>query len=108
MTKRFTPKASTYTVQLASVQAKLALLKAQVQALEAEQSSLVEYLTDFYEEGHTSVESSGRSYLVKFSTSEREYLDQKKAMAIIAKAGKKVPKFTSTLTSFKVVKEKSK
>ena len=33
MTKRFTPKARTYTVRLATVQAKLAALKPQVQAL---------------------------------------------------------------------------
>ncbi len=104
MTKRFTPKASTYTEALFTAQREIAKLKKQLTALEAKERSLKTWLLPFYEEGHTEVDLGTKSVVVEFSTSERSYLDQDKAKALLVKAGKKIPMFTSTVTSFKVKK----
>jgi hypothetical protein len=102
MTKRFTPKASTYTDALFTTQQEIRKLRNKLVALEATERALTTWLLPFYEEGKTEVDTGSKSLLVKFTTSERTYLDQTKAQAIIVRAGKKVPTFTSTITSFKV------
>ena len=104
MTKRFTPKASTYTETLFATQQEISKLKKKLAALEATERSLQTWLLPFYEEGVTEVDVGTKTLNVQFSTSERTYLDQQKAKALLAKAGKKIPMFTSTITSFKVKK----
>lgn len=102
MTKRFSPKASDYTLALAANQKKIAYLKKQLRDAEALEVSLKAYLMPFYDEGHTTVTSGNKTLDVSFSTSERTYLDQEKARALITKLGKKVPEFVSTITLFKI------
>jgi hypothetical protein len=103
MTKRFTPKASDYTARMAVVQKKMARLKKELSVLEAEERSLKAYLPSYYDEGHTLVElADGTQLDVNYSTSERTYLDQDKAVALLDRLGKKVPRFNVTIETFKV------
>ena len=102
MTKRFSPKASDYTVAFAANQKKIAYLKKQLRDAEALEVSLKAYLMPFYDEGHTTVTAGTKTLDVSYSTSERFYLDQDKARAIITKLGKKVPEFSTTITLFKI------
>ena len=102
MTKRFSPKASDYTVTYAANQKKIAYLKKQLRDAEALEVSLKAYLMPFYDEGHTTVTAGNKTLDVNFSQTERTYLDQDKARAIITKMGKKVPEFEVVITTFKI------
>ena len=102
MTKRFSPKASDYTVRMAEVQARKAKLQRQVRELEAEEVALKAYLLAFYDVGDTTVDTGNKDLTVSYNETERTYLNQEKAIALLAKAGKKVPYFTTTVTTFKV------
>jgi hypothetical protein len=104
MTKRFTPKASDYTLRMADVQAKLSKLKQQVQALEEEERALKAYLIDFYDQGETEVDAGKAQLVVKYSESDRIYLDQEKAKAMLLAQGKKIPQFASIVVTFKVAR----
>ena len=104
MTKRFTPKASTYTEQLAGVQAKQAKLRKQLAALDAEEQSLKAFLIPFYDEGKTEVSTLSGDLLVNFTSNDREYLNQEKARLLLTKLGKKVPTFTTQVVTFSVKK----
>lgn len=106
MTKRFTPKASTYTERLAEIQDKQSKLRAQLTALDAEEQGLKAFLMPFYNEGKTEVSVLDGTLLVNFSSTDREYLNQRKVTALLAKLGKKVPTFTTQVVSFKVVRSK--
>lgn len=102
MTKRFSPKASDYTVRMAEVQARKAKLQRQVRELEAEEVALKAYLLAFYDVGDTVVDTGNGDLNVTYTESERTYLNQDKAIALLTRAGKKVPYFTTTVTTFKV------
>ena len=103
MTKRFTPKASDYTQRMADLQEKKAKLAKELRELDAEEAALKAFLLPFYDEGQTAVETAdGTELKVTYSSFDREYLDQDKAIAIIVKAGKKVPYNTVHFESFKV------
>lgn len=102
MTKRFTPKASDYTQRLADLQADKAALVKRLRQIEAEEVALKAFLMPFYNEGLTDVEYGDHSLRLNYTTQQREYLDQDKAIALLTKAGKKVPYFTTNVTTFKV------
>lgn len=102
MTKRFTPKASDYTQRMADVQKKKAALVKQLRELKAEETALKAFLIPFYDEGKTEVETADGELLVSYASFVREYLDHDKAIAIITKAGKKVPYNVVTVETFKV------
>lgn len=103
MTKRFSPKAGDYTARLADLQLKKQELRDQLKQLEAEEASLEKYLLPFYDQGKTLVETvNGEELTVSYSTSERQYLDQEKAIALLTRAGKRVPYFKRSFVSFKV------
>ena len=104
MTKRFTPKASTYTERLSKVQAEMLIMKKKLSALQEEERSLQAFLIPFYDQGQTEVEVGSQTLTVQYSESERTYLDQQKARNLIAKLGRKAPEFTSTVVTFKVSK----
>ncbi len=106
MTKRFTPKASTYTERLAEVQAKQAKLRKQMAELDAEEQSLKAFLMPFYDEGKTEVTTLSGGLLVNFNTHTREYMNQSKAALMLGKLGKKVPTFTSEVITFQVKTQK--
>lgn len=101
MTKRFTPKASDYTVRMADVQARKAKLQKALRELEAEENALKAFLLPFYDEGVCNVDA-GRLLEVNYSSSERTYLNQDRAIEMLVRAGKKVPYFTTNVVSFKV------
>lgn len=103
MTKRFTVKASDYTERLADLQARKRELRTQLQTLVEEETQLIAFLTSFYDQGSTEVElASGKTLNVNYSVTERQYLDHEKAIALLTRAGKKVPYFTSEVLSFRV------
>lgn len=104
MTKRFTPKASTYTERLAEVQAKQAKLRKQMAVLDAEEQSLKAFLMPFYDEGKTEVSTLNGDLMVNFTSNDREYLNQEKARLLLTKLGKKVPTFTTQVVTFNVKK----
>jgi predicted nuclease with TOPRIM domain len=105
MSKRFTPKAATYTARLAEIQNQVRDLRAELGPLEEEERALKAHLMDFYEEGKTEVEVGRKTLIVDFSITHRKVLNQAKAKILIANLGKKVP-FTSTdVVSFKVYGE---
>lgn len=106
MTKRFTPKASDYTVRMAEVQAKKVKLQRQLRALEAEEVALKAFLMPFYNTGDTEVDTGTTTLTVSYSEVPRTLLDQDRAIAIITKLGKKVPYFTVPVVSFKVKEAK--
>ncbi len=102
MTKRFTPRASDYTARLAQVQAETASLHRKLANLDAEERALKAFLLPFYDDGITEVSREQGDLKVSLSVTQREYLDQNKARAIITRLGKKVPTFVVDVTSFKV------
>lgn len=102
MTKRFTPKASDFTLRMAELQARKAKLARQLRELEAEETALKAFLMPYYDEGQTQVDTGTKQVTVSFSTTPRSYLDQDKAIALLNRAGKKVPYFTVDVTTFKV------
>lgn len=102
MTKRFTPKASDYTVRMAAVQAKKAKLMKELRALEAEETALKAFLLPFYDEGKTVVDTGSKDLEVIYTVAQRQYLNQERAVEIILNMGKKVPYFTTDVTTFKV------
>lgn len=102
MTKRFSPKASSYTVRLATVQAEMVKIRKQLAILDAEERALKAFLMPFYDEGQTEVDAGTDQLMVNFSTSTRDYLDQEKARVMLARLGKKVPEFSSSVITFKV------
>ena len=107
MTKRFTPKASDYTLRLAEVQAKIKKLKSSLAVLEEEGRSLTDFLVGFYEVGQTEVVMSGSTGLVvSYQDHVRSYLDQEKAKRLLTNLGKKIPMTKVTVTTFSVKKPK--
>lgn len=108
MTKRFTPLASDYTVRMADLQAKKAKLVRELRVLDAEEVALKAFLMPFYNKGETVVDAGNKDFLVNYSETDREYLHQEKAIAIIVKAGKKVPYFKTPVVTFKVKTQKTK
>lgn len=103
MTKRFSPKAGDYTARLAELQIKKQELRNQLKQLEAEEASLEKFLLPFYEQGKTLVETAnGEELTVTYSVSERQYLDHEKAIALLTRAGKRVPYFKRDVLTFKV------
>jgi hypothetical protein len=102
MTKRFSPKASDYTVAYAANQKKIAHLKKQLREAEALEVSLKAYLMPFYGEGHTTVTAGAKTLDVLYATTERTYLNQDRARAMLAKLGKQAPEFEVTVTTFKI------
>lgn len=101
MTKRFSPKASDYTVRLATVQANMVAARRKLAELETEERALKAFLLPFYDEGVTTVEAGNRNLTVNFGTTFRSYMDQEKARLLIAKLGKKVPEFSVDIITFK-------
>jgi hypothetical protein len=104
MTKRFTPKASDFTSLLADTQKDISRLKAQLAELEAKERNLKGYLSKFFDQGVTEVDYGDKTLIVTYTESERNYLDQQKAKVLLARAGMKVPTFTSKVLTFKVKK----
>lgn len=102
MAKRFSPKAGHYTALLSEVQAEMASLRKKMAALEARERSLKAFLLPFYEEGAFEVTAEGKTLSVSYTVTERSYLDQTKAKALIAKSGKQIPMFTTDVVTFKV------
>ena len=101
MTKRFTPKASEYTVQLAAVQARLTRMRRKVAEVEAEERALVSYLTPFYNKGKVEVDAAGKIIIVSYSVFDKVYMDQERARALLLRAGKKVPQYVVHINTLK-------
>jgi len=101
MTKRFTPKASDYTLRMADVQAQIAKLKNQLDFLTAEETSLKGYLMQYFDQGATEVDFGNKKVTVNFASTSRTYLNQEKAKAMLAKLGKRIPQFETEVITFK-------
>jgi acetyl/propionyl-CoA carboxylase alpha subunit len=104
MTKRFTPKASDFTMLLADTQRDIAKLQRQLKELKAKEDSLATYLKKFFDQGVTEVEHGDTTLTVNYAETNRSYLDHKKVIAILAKAGKTAPRTETSVVSFKVKK----
>lgn len=104
MTKRFSIRASDLTVRLSDIQARKEALRRELANLEVEEDSLQTFLRPYYDQGLTEVSVGNATFLVKISESERTYLNQKKAYAMIASMGKKAPTFKSVVKTFSVTK----
>lgn len=102
MTKRFTPKASTFTETLAEVQAQQRRLRAKLAALDERERSLKAFLMPFYETGKTEVRTLSNELTVSYTVNERVILNQEQAKAMLIKLGKKVPTTTVDIVTFSV------
>lgn len=105
MSKRFTPKAATYTSRLAMIQDKIRALRAEIAPLEEEEKALKAFLMPFYDEGKTEVESGKNNFIVDFSITHRRVLNQQRAKIMLDHLGKKVPFTKIDVISFKVQEE---
>lgn len=101
MIKRFTPKASDYTMRMAVVQAQMVKLKKQMDVLAAEEASLKGYLMNYFDQGTTEVDFGNKTVEVSFGSTTRTYLNQEKAKVLLEKAGKRIPTFEAEVVTFK-------